>query len=231
VEGIILAGGYGTRLRSVVPDAPKPMALIQGKPFLSLVLDRLVTAGFDRAVLAVGYRYEVIQSYFGERYGALKLSYSVESAPLGTGGAIRLALPLTNDSDVFVINGDTFLEVDYAAMLAAHRCAGGLLSIAVCRVADAGRYGVLELADGKIRRFREKGVSGPGWMNAGVYVVARQFDRYFPPEDAFSFEQDLLVPKVRAFQPIAFITSGLFIDIGIPEDYARAQTLLQPAAG
>jgi D-glycero-alpha-D-manno-heptose 1-phosphate guanylyltransferase len=229
MQAIVLAGGLGTRLRGVVPALPKPMAPVQGRPFLALILDRLVSAGFEAVVLAVGYRSEVIRSYFGERYRGLALRYSVESEPLGTGGAIRLACPLTSVPDVFVVNGDTFLDLDYRAMLDAHRRAEALLSIAVCSVPDAGRYGALELHGERVRGFCEKGRSGPGWINAGVYILAQPIRAYFPRQAAFSFEQDLLVPQVGVLQPLAYAAEGLFIDIGIPEDYARAQTLL-PAA-
>jgi D-glycero-alpha-D-manno-heptose 1-phosphate guanylyltransferase len=205
------------------------MAPVRGRPFLALILDQLVNAGFHTVVLAVGYRSEAIRTYFGERYRGLELRYSVESEPLGTGGAIRLACPLTSASDVFVVNGDTYLDLDYRAMLDAHLRADASLSMAVCSVPDAGRYGALELSDGRVCGFSEKGRSGPGWINAGVYILARRVGAHFPPQAAFSFEQDMLVPQVEVLQPLAYQAEGLFIDIGIPEDYARAQTLL-PAA-
>jgi NDP-sugar pyrophosphorylase family protein len=229
MRAIVLAGGLGTRLRGVVPELPKPMAPVQGRPFLAFILDRLVDAGFEAAVLAVGYRSEAILSHFGEYYRGLALRYSVESEPLGTGGAIRLAWPLTLAPNVFVLNGDTYLDLDYRAMLEAHMRADASLSIAVCCVPDAGRYGALELTDGRVGGFLEKGRSGPGWINAGVYILAQRLHTFFPHRAAFSFEQDLLVPKVGALRPLAFATDGLFIDIGIPEDYARAQTLLPVA--
>ena len=229
MQAIVLAGGLGTRLRGMVPELPKPMAPVQGRPFLAFILDRLVDAGFKVAILAVGYRREVIRSHFGERYRGLILRYSIEADPLGTGGAIRLAWSVTSASNVFVVNGDTYLELDYRGMLETHVRGEALLSMAVCHVPDAGRYGALDLRNGRICGFREKGPSGPGWINAGVYLLARQLLAHFPAQTAFSFEQDLLVAKVGALQPLAFVTNGLFIDIGVPEDYTRAQKLL-PAA-
>lgn len=225
MEAIVLAGGLGTRLRGVVPDLPKPMAPVQGRPFLSFVLDQLLVAGFETAVLAVGYRHEAIRSHFGERYRGLALRYSAESEPLGTGGAIRLAWPLASAPQVFVLNGDTYLEIDHKAMLEAHLRAAAQLSMAVYRVPDASRYGALELADGRVRGFFEKGRSGPGWINAGVYILSSELRACVSREGAFSFEQDLLAPEVETIRPLAFPADGLFIDIGIPEDYARAQTL------
>ncbi len=231
MQAIVLAGGLGTRLRSAVPDLPKPMAPVAGRPFLCWILDRLVDAGFVRAVLAVGYRHELVQGFFGTAYRGMPLAYSVENRPLGTGGAIRLAADLVVDADVlFVLNGDTCAEVDYAAMAAAHAREAAAMSMAVCQVPDAGRYGALELIDGRVRGFAEKGRPGPGPINAGTYLVAAALIAEIPPGKPFSFEQDLLVPQVGRIHPLAFAAEGLFIDIGVPEDYARAQQLFASRA-
>lgn len=230
MQAIILAGGLGTRLRSVVPDLPKPMATVAGRPFLSWVLDPLVEAGFDRAVLAVGYRYEAIRDHFGDRYQGLTLRYSVEASPLGTGGAIRLAGHLLEGDPLFVLNGDTFLELNYRAMLDHHRQTGAELSVAVRQVQDVSRYGALNVTDGRIRQFLEKGRSGPGLINAGTYILSRAILGLIPDGEAYSFEQQLLMPRVTELAPAAFLADGLFIDIGVPEDYARAQRLFGPNA-
>lgn len=231
MEAIILAGGLGTRLRNVIPDLPKPMAPICGRPFLAILLDELISTGFTTITLAVGYRYEAIRDYFRQNYGSLRLNYSVEKKPLGTGGAIRLALEQTTAPQVFVLNGDTHLELDYRAMLRAHLKAGAALTMAVIRVPDAGRYGALDIEQGHIRGFFEKGRSGPGWINGGVYLLSAELlDRYALPR-VFSFETNLLTPNVRELKPLAFQTEGTFIDIGIPEDYDRAQDLLAPHSG
>jgi len=226
LQAIILAGGLGTRLRSVVADVPKPMAPVAGRPFLAYVLDALDAGGFETAILAVGYRSESIRAYFGERHLGLRLRYSTEDEPLGTGGAIRLALEQASAPEVFVVNGDTYLLLDYRAMRAAHRRSGASLTVAVQRVADVARYGALDVEDGRIRGFFEKGRAGRGLINAGVYLLSRPLlDRYSLPP-AFSFETDVLMPHVREIAPLAFEASGTFIDIGVPEDYARAQALL-----
>jgi D-glycero-alpha-D-manno-heptose 1-phosphate guanylyltransferase len=225
MQAIILAGGLGTRLRSVVPDLPKPMAPVAGRPFLAWVLDRLVEAGFECAVLALGYRHEAIRDHFGDNYRGLVLRYSVENTPLGTGGAIRLAADHVTAFPVFVMNGDTFVQLDYQAMLAAHRQANSRLSVAACRVQNVGRYGALELAADHIRGFLEKGGSGPGFINAGVYLIASEILQSIPAGEPFSFEQQLLVPRLQEIRPLAFRTEGRFIDIGIPEDFQRAQQL------
>lgn len=226
MEAIVLAGGLGTRLRGVVSDVPKPMAPVQGRPFLCFVLDRMVEGGFARAVLAAGYRHEVLRSYFGDEYRGLALAYSVEVEPLGTGGAIRLAWDFIGMHDVFVLNGDTYLEVDYRAMLASHANADAMLTLAVCHVPDAGRYGALELAGDSVSGFSEKGRSGPGWINGGTYLLGSSLRARFPPAGVFSFEHDLLTRDVAALRPRVFRSPGPFIDIGTPEDYARAQAML-----
>jgi len=225
MEAIVLAGGLGTRLRGVVDDVPKPMAPVHGRPFLALVLDQLVAAGFTTAIFAAGYRHEAVRRYFGEHYRGLALRYSVEREPLGTGGAIRLACEQADAPDVFVLNGDTYLELDFRAMLNAHARGGTELTMAICHVPDVARYGALELCDDRVQGFLEKGRSGPGWINAGTYVLGPDLRARLRPQGAFSFEHDLLAPEVRSIRPFAFRASGLFIDIGIPEDYARIQQI------
>jgi D-glycero-alpha-D-manno-heptose 1-phosphate guanylyltransferase len=225
MRAIVLAGGLGTRLRGVVPDLPKPMAPVAGRPFLEWILDRLVDARFNAAVLAVGYRHEAIRDHFGDRYRGLTLRYSVENCPLGTGGAIRLASARASEDPLFVLNGDTYLEVDFRAMLAAHVAAGASMTLAVHRVADVARYGALDVRDGRVCGFVEKGTAGVGLINAGTYLLSRRVLERLPADRAFSFEQDLLVPEVQAIRPLAFIAEGLFIDIGVPTDFARAQDL------
>ena len=225
MQAIVLVGGLGTRLRGVVDDVPKPMAPVQGRPFLALVLDQLVAAGFTTAIFAAGYRHEAIRGYFGEDYRGLALRYSVEREALGTGGAIRLACEQADAPDVFVLNGDTYLELDFHAMMDAHVHAGSHLSMAICHVSDVTRYGALELDDDIVQKFLEKGRSGPGWINAGTYVLGSDLRARLRPQGAFSFENDLLAPQVASIRPLAFRSSGLFIDIGIPEDYARIQQI------
>jgi D-glycero-alpha-D-manno-heptose 1-phosphate guanylyltransferase len=225
MEAIVLAGGLGTRLRGVVSDVPKPMAPVHGRPFLSFILDRLADAGFERAVLATGYGHEAVRAHFGERYRGLALRYSIESEPLGTGGAIRLALDHVGAGEAFVLNGDTYLELDFAGMRGAHARSGAMLTLAACRVDDAARYGALELQGDVVRGFAEKGSAGPGWINAGSYVLGPGLRERFPPADAFSFEA-LLARDVASIQPRVFRSPGPFIDIGTPEDYARAEHLL-----
>jgi D-glycero-alpha-D-manno-heptose 1-phosphate guanylyltransferase len=225
MQAVVLAGGLGTRLRSAVPDLPKPMAPVAGRPFLAWILDPLVDAGFERVVLAVGYRHEVIRDVFGASYRGMPLRYSVEDRPLGTGGAIRRAADQVDESPVFVLNGDTRLDLDYPAMGSAHARAGATMTMAVCQVPDAARYGALELQGDRVRGFVAKGRAGPGLINAGTYLLSAALLQTIPAGRPFSFEQELLMPRVGEIRPLAFVAAGLFIDIGVPEDYTRAQAL------
>src|SRR6185437_736988 len=223
MEAIILAGGLGTRLRPRVADRPKPMADISGKPFLAWLLDYLAGQGVTRAILAIGYRGEVIEGYFGARYAGLALRYVVEEAPLGTGGAIRLALAESREDPVWVVNGDTMLCLDYRAMGDAHQRRGEAMTMALRRVADAGRYGAVELSGDRVTGFAARGAAGPGLINSGVYLVSpRLFYGHDLPR-IFSFERDFLPVAAGAGRVAGFVTDGWFIDIGMPEDYDRAQ--------
>ena len=226
MEAVVLAGGLGTRLRSVVPDLPKPMAPVAGRPFLEILLDRLAATGFERVVLSVGYRHEVIEAHFGPRHRHLELVYAVERQPLGTGGGLALALAEPRAAAASVFNGDTYLELDPAAMLQAHVAAGARLTLAAVAMADVSRYGALEIVEERVTGFAEKGRQGPGWINGGVSLLdpALVLDAGLTPP--WSLETDLLMPRLAEIRPLAYRTQGRFIDIGIPEDYARAQNLL-----
>lgn len=225
MDAIILAGGLGTRLRARVADRPKPMAPIAGRPFLAFLLDYLARQGISRVVLSVGYGRDSIIGFFGERYGGLDLAYAVEEEPLGTGGAIRHAMAQSEADPLWVVNGDTFLALDYGAMRAAHLKPGvPAMSMALRHEADAGRYGTVVLDGGRIVGFAASG-SGAGLINSGVYLVSRSLFAAGAPE-RFSFERDFLPEAVSRLEVRAHVTPAWFIDIGIPEDYDRAQTEL-----
>jgi len=229
MQAIVLAGGFGTRLRGVLPDLPKPLAPVGGRPFLSIVLGQLRDHGFNSAVLSVGYRHELIRRAFGDRFDGLALQYAIEDKPLGTGGAIRLAARSCSDSDVFVLNGDSYTEVDFAAMQARHSRAGAALTVCAVEVADASRYGRVIVANSRITGFAEKGASGPGLINAGVYLMRRDLLEAFALPEVFSFEHDVLAARLDEIRPLVYPTRGRFVDIGVPEDYARAQGMFAPA--
>ena len=225
MQAIILAGGLGTRLRSVIGDAPKPMAPVGDKPFLEHLMGVLADAGFTHVILSVGYRSGQIVDHFGDRFAAISIDYAVEATPLGTGGAIRAGLARARPGPCFVLNGDTYVDVDYRTMQATHVAARSRISMAVCAVADVGRFGALQIDAGIVTAMREKGETGPGSINAGVYLVDDTlFDESRLP-DRFSFESDFLSPGINALKPRAFEAGGTFLDIGIPEDYAKADAL------
>ncbi len=230
-EAVVLAGGFGTRLRSVVSDVPKPMARIAGRPFLELLLAHLARNGFQRVVLSVGYLADAIREHFAGAWRGLDIDYAVESEPLGTGGAIRAALDRCEGDHVHVFNGDTYLALDCTgtdALWARTRTP----IIVGRRVDDTARYGRLEVDDaGRILRFLEKDASGgPGLINAGGYVLPRAIVEDFPSAQRFSFEVDYLREAVARRVFLVHPTDAEFIDIGTPDDYARAQILLATEA-
>jgi D-glycero-alpha-D-manno-heptose 1-phosphate guanylyltransferase len=224
-EAIVLAGGFGTRLRQVVPDWPKPMAPVAGRPFLEIVLCSLATKGFTRVVLSLGYMAEKISGHFGTRFAGMDVAYVVEEQPLGTGGAVRLALTQCERAPVFVLNGDTFLDLEAESierLWLVHR-----RPIIVAReVPDTTRYGRLLVQEGLVKGFTEKGIAGPGLINAGCYVFDRAQLNDYPLYQPFSLETDFLAKAVTTMPVDVFVTQGQFIDIGVPEDYQRAQTEL-----
>ncbi|OIR10729.1 D-glycero-alpha-D-manno-heptose 1-phosphate guanylyltransferase [mine drainage metagenome] len=225
MEAIVLAGGFGTRLRQVVPDLPKPMAPIAGKPFLEILLSALARKGFTRVILSLGFMSEKIVAHFGNSYGGMDLVHEVEAKPLGTGGAIRAAMARCMSDHVFIFNGDTYLdlEVDVLESLwqTAHRPV-----IVVREVPDTARFGRVEMRDGRVIAFLEKGLAGPGLINAGCYVLPKNALDAFPLGQPFSIETEFFVESLQRIRFDGFVTHGRFIDIGVPEDYALAQTEL-----
>jgi len=180
-------------------------------------------------VLSVGYRHELIRGAFGDRFGGLALDYVVEDRPLGTGGAIRLAARACSEADVFVLNGDSYTELDFADMRARHGESQVPLTVCAVEVPDAARYGRVLVRDSRITGFSEKGTAGPGLINAGIYLMRRSLLHIPDLPEAFSFERDILEAKLGELRPLAYPTRGRFIDIGVPEDYARAQGMFAPA--
>jgi len=223
MEAILLAGGFGTRLASRLKNTPKPMAMVAGRPFLEILLRHLHRQGFTRAILSVGYLHEVIEQHLGAAFEGMKIDYAVETEPLGTGGAIRMALAWANQPSVLVLNGDTFLDADYGQMMQVHTEAEAALTIATSQQPDIARYGGVLVREGRIVGFEEKGRTGAGTINAGAYAIATNLA--WPPAlgEKFSFERDFLAPQITRLQPLAFPVDGFFLDIGVPEDLDRAQ--------
>jgi D-glycero-alpha-D-manno-heptose 1-phosphate guanylyltransferase len=224
-EAIILAGGLGTRLRSAVPDLPKCMAPVAGRPFLGHVLDYLSGQGITRVVFSLGYLHEVIEDYLLHQFASLDYACVVETSPLGTGGAIREACRAAAGGQVVVTNGDTLFKVDVPKLSALHTSRGALVTLGLKPMRDFERYGAVEVApDGKVLRFEEKKPRPSGLINGGLYGLSvKDFLADAPADGAFSFERDYLEPRVAGGRLYGYEEDAYFIDIGIPEDYRRAQ--------
>lgn len=233
VEAMILAGGLGTRLRSMVSDRPKVLAEVLGRPFLAYLLDQLVAAGTQRVILCVGYRGEQIRETFGDRFtnhhGEIQLTYSQETQLLGTGGALGLAQPLVQSKEVLVMNGDSFCGVDlpkfYDYYQQCHQ-QGAIASMVLTEVPDMARYGRVELSSqGRVERFTEKGSNhGAGWINGGIYLLDASLLANIPLDRPISLEADLF-PQWLKSGIYGYPSQGKFLDIGTPESYPLAASL------
>ena len=230
-EAIILAGGFGTRLRSLVSDVPKPLAPIGGRPFLAWVLDALVMQGMSRVILATGYMGDRVAETCGQSWRGMKLLYSQEHVPLGTGGAMAMAFKQVHGDACLVLNGDTWLAFDHAKFDEAWRAGNARMAIALAEVTDVSRYGAVEVEQSLVTALVEKGDAGPGYINAGVYAIQRSLLADFPTKESFSFENEVLVPAVKREAVFGYTDTHDFIDIGVPQDYQRAQTLVPVTAG
>lgn len=226
-ELIVLVGGRGTRLRDVVPDLPKPLAPVAGRPFLAYLLDSLCDSGIRRVILATGYLADIVEQTIGRKWNGMSIDYSREHSPLGTGGAVGLAARMLGGSAVHVANGDTFLRFDCAALERCARANSALLGVALATVPDTARYGAVELDGPLVASFHEKGGSGQGFINAGNYYLTAECLAGLPAMEAYSFETDVLVPATARRRVAALRESSDFIDIGVPEDYVRAQQLFR----
>jgi len=228
-EAIILAGGLGTRLRKVIKDIPKPMAEIGEKPFLEYLFEYLLSQGIRKIILSIGYKGEVIMNYFGKKFLELDLIYSVEEAPLGTGGAIKKSLSYSEAKDIFVLNGDTLFKIDLHIFYTMHKTFSSPLSIALKSLDNPSRYGIVEIDENcKIIGFHEKGkITGAGLINGGIYLLKKSFFLEFKTPEIFSFESDFLEKYYKAYDFFGFPFEGCFIDIGVPEDYERAKKELE----
>jgi NDP-sugar pyrophosphorylase family protein len=227
VRAFVLCGGLGTRIRPVLADRPKSMAPISGTPFLQLLLDRVRSQGVGDVILGTGYMAEKIEGYFGSgNKFAMRIRYSKENKPLGTGGALKLAEPFISDP-VLVLNGDSYVEWKLVSMVELLTAKDADMVIVLQAVADVTRYGSVALDhDSRITQFLEKGVrGGPGLINAGVYLLRKQIVRDLPTGTAISLERDVF-PSLLGRGVYGLVSAGLFIDIGIPEDLEQAQTLL-----
>ena len=238
-QAIILAGGLGTRLRSAVPDLPKCMAPVNGKPFIAWVIDYFIAQGIESFILSLGYKHEIIEQYINTQYAypgrqpAAAFSYVIEEHPLGTGGAIQTACRAATEENVLVLNGDTLFKVSPSEMYPFHQEHNAACTLALKPMQHFDRYGVVSLhEDGSVSQFKEKQFYTQGLINGGVYVLntARLLAMGLP--ERFSFEKDYLEQSLNGPQGnravFGIVQDEYFIDIGIPADYERAQQELLP---
>lgn len=229
-ECIVLAGGLGTRLRSVVADKPKCMAPLGAHPFLYYLLQYLHQQGITHAVLSLGYLSEQVIDWCNSMELPLRVSFTVEPEPLGTGGGIVHALPAITGEEVFIVNGDTYFDVNLAAFYQFHQAQQAPLSLALKPMQQFDRYGSIELdAQQKITAFHEKQYCENGLINGGIYLTSVHFLKNLALPEKFSFEKEVLEPGVAAGQLYGFVSDTYFIDIGIPEDYEAAKKYLVTA--
>ncbi len=231
MEAVVLAGGYGTRLRGVVPDLPKPMAPVGGRPFLEHQLDYWIAQGVNRFVLSLGYRADVFIRHFGKSYCRAEIAYSIESEPLGTGGGALLATEkLTGDDAFLILNGDTLGDVDLDALVKSHRATAAEMTLALVRVIEGGRYSCVKTdVDGRILEFQNKADKAAPLVNAGIYLVERALlgTLGWNAGERFSIEADGF-PRMLSCGSRLFGCAALnrFLDIGVPDDYYRASEFI-----
>lgn len=224
MEAVVLAGGLGTRLQSVVNDVPKPMAPIGEKPFLEYILQYLQKNGVSRVILSVGYKWEVIKNYFGNKFENIELVYSVEDEPLGTGGALKKAFELVEENKVYIVNGDTFFNVNLHDLKLS---SNSKLQLSLKQMHDFDRYGCVETdEDGNIVAFKEKEYRKIGNINGGIYLASKNLFDGFDLSYKFSFEE-FMQQKYSKIGATAKVFDSYFIDIGIPDDYEKAQIELK----
>lgn len=219
MHAIILAGGKGTRLKEIIKDVPKPMAPIANRPFLEYLILHLGKWNIKNIVLSVGYKKEIIKSYFntGEKLG-VEILYTEEEKPLGTGGAIKKAASLVDEENFIVMNGDSFFDINFDQLITFHKSRLSTVSLGLVYVSDTSRYGRVEISKkGVVTRFAEKGVIRNGFINGGVYVLNRKVVKNIPDGEV-SFESKVL-PTLIGQGLNGMAVQGFFIDIGVPNDY------------
>jgi D-glycero-alpha-D-manno-heptose 1-phosphate guanylyltransferase len=227
MEAIILAGGMGTRLREVIMDIPKPMAPVNGKPFLHFILEWLKNYPIKKIFLSTGYKSEIIVEYFGDSFKKIPIEYVIEEEPLGTGGAVRYAIQKTSGNNILILNGDTYFPIDLNKFYSFHTDNNNLFSVALKRMENFSRYGSVECHENTILKFNEKKFTREGLINGGIYLAGRNFFESKKLPEVFSLEKDILEKEAGASILKCMEFDDLFIDIGLPEDYFRAGSVLK----
>ncbi|MBP1745697.1 MAG: nucleotidyltransferase [Deltaproteobacteria bacterium] len=222
---IILAGGLGTRLRETLGTLPKPLAPVGSKPFLEYLLKFISDQGFRDVIISLGYGSDAIREYFGDGSSrGLRIAYTLEKELLGTAGAVKLSELVIGSDDFFVMNGDTYFEVDLKQMLRFHESRDAVATIALAYKEDTGRYGNIIIdKDNEIVSFSEKAGEGrAGYINGGIYIFRKEVLEYIPANKVCSLEEEI-IPFLVGKGLYGFPVKGYFIDIGIPEDYEKAK--------
>lgn len=228
MEAIILAGGLGTRLQGVIGNYPKCMASVNGKPFLSYVFEYLDSQKCTRVILSLGYKHDVIIDWLETQDLFFELDYLIEYEPLGTGGGIQAAMEEAAADDVAVLNGDTLFMVDLQAQLKFHKGNNAATTLALKKMHQFDRYGIVNTdATGVITSFEEKQYREEGMINGGIYLINKEAFLAKKLPEKFSFEKDYLEQFTKEKKFYGFESDSYFIDIGIPEDYNRAQEELK----
>lgn len=223
-EAIVLAGGLGTRLQSVLPDLPKCLAPVAGQPFLTYVINHFRLQGIDQFIFSLGYKHEAIEIFLKDQYPGLSYKVSIEEQPLGTGGAIARACKMTEEKSVIVLNGDTLFAVQLDKLVPFHFMTGAHCTLSLKPMKQFDRYGTVQMqTDYRITSFEEKKFCASGNINGGVYVLNADSFKKENPGEVFSFEKEYLEPYVADKRIYGVLQDAYFIDIGIPEDFERAQ--------
>ncbi len=222
MKAVLLVGGRGSRLANYLPqNTPKPMAEINGKPFLEYLIKYLVGQKFSEIILSVGFLKEQIINYFGNNFNGVKISYAEESEMLGTGGAIKNAFKNFNSEKFIVLNGDSFQEINFEKFIKKSQKSN--ISLVIREVENSARYGSLEFNENKITNFIEKGKQGRGYINSGCYYIAREWFLGLDLPEKFSFEADFLMKFCNKIEINYYSEKGYFVDIGVIEDYQKAK--------
>src|SRR5687767_11747069 len=227
-QAVILAGGLGTRLSNAIPAIPKCMAPVNSRPFLFYIINYLRSQGIENFIFSLGYKHEVVEAYLNDQFSTLNFQCSIEKEPLGTGGAVLAACYKARDENVLVINGDTLFRATIPAAAAFHLSNNAACTLLLKPMTNIDRFGVVELnADNRVNLFREKKHHDKGYINCGAYILNVPGFLQEKLPDKFSFEKDYLEKLYKERPFYGWIEDKYFIDIGIPDDYMRAQEELR----
>lgn len=222
-EAVVLAGGLGTRLKSAVPDLPKCMAPVAGRPFIDYIIMALRDNGIQKIIFSLGYMSEIVIDHLKNNWPELPYEYCIETQPLGTGGAIKLAIQQVNGDHFVVVNGDTLFDVDLVQMSRLHTHTKAAISVALKPMSDFDRYGSVQIDDSLcIKAFIEKKQMSQGLINGGLYYINKNWFSGLSLPQVFSFEKDVLEKNTDSNVIFGYISDTYFIDIGIPEDFEKA---------